>query len=229
MLARMGRVMHNGYLRIVLTVFLSFVGCAGVQAVTCGACKGLGMRQYWKTCEKCGGSGMVHFNRTTSYNSTFSDGRTRRFHDGKAGQGVTRCSRCQYGLGNKHNGMVSVKEKCRRCGGSGQVSGPTVDEVEKTMPEVAGKKNTIVGFDADLELAKQNINTNVFVSYKCRYRKECEHCQRLSQKNGLTKSYCEQCYVCKKKRQEKAERDAAFKKELEAYDEMLKDLKDDAL
>ena len=39
-----------------------------------------------------------------------------------------------------------------------------------------------------------------FVSYKCPYLKQCEHCDRLTKKNGLTQSYCEQCYICKEKR-----------------------------
>lgn len=214
--------MRNEMLRIILIAAIFAIWSGSVQAAPCGACKGCGTRQYWKTCEKCGGSGTVHFTRMRY-------GSTRIFHDGMTGQGVTRCSLCQYGLGNKRNGMVLIKEKCKLCGGTGVVDGPVVNEVVKVRPKAKDKKQMTVRFDAEAELARQNINTNAFVSYNCRYRKECEHCRRLAQKNGLTKSYCEQCYVCKKKRQEKAAKDKAFKEELEAYDKMLKDLQDDEL
>ena len=51
-----------------------------------------------------------------------------------------------------------------------------------------------------MELARQRLNTAPFKSYRCKYREECSHCKKLFEKNQLTKSYCEQCFVCKKKR-----------------------------
>lgn len=205
------------------------IGTFNIYASICSSCNGAGSKKVWKICEKCGGSGSVHFDRTSNYNRRVVDGAivqgygrrgVRIFNDGKTGKGVTRCDLCQYGLGDKHNGKVLVVEKCKRCDGTGEIgpacgTAPTV--VEKTMCRKAGNKKAVNLVDGDVEMAKLNINTNAFVSYNCRYRKECEHCRRLHEKNGLTKSYCEQCYICKKK----VENERKFKQKLDECEKIL--------
>lgn len=224
-------------LRKLTVVIVLLCGVWRLQAATCTMCKGRGQREIWKTCEKCGGSGSMHFNRTSNHNRRIVNGRevvgygargARVFNDGKTGQGVTRCTECQYGLGNKHNGKVRVMQKCQKCNGTGNIS----DSVNKVSP-AGGKsakpvaKKPSVSVDADLEMAKLKMNTE-FVSYKCRYLKECEHCNRLAQKSGLTQSYCEQCYICKKKRLEAADKNKKLKDELKEYELLRKKINDDA-
>lgn len=178
----------------------------------------------WETCPDCNGSRFVHNLRTTQYRERFEGTNVRKFHDGKAGYAVAPCKSCDYGMGNKRNGRVKVQKKCSACEGrgfryiaSGRSIGREVQEsVSNREPEQGSKpkKQKRVEINYELEAIRHNVNTNAFVSYRCIYRRSCEHCGRLFEKNGLTKAYCDQCYICKAKRKE----DAAAKKEADADD-----------
>lgn len=115
----------------------------------------------------------------------------------------------------------------KRSNGIGAISGSVNQGMSNGSNTDNFRDEPKVSIDADLEMAKLKMNTE-FVSYKCRYLKECEHCNRLAQKNGLTQSYCEQCYICKKKRLEAADKNKKLKDELKEYELLRKKINDDA-
>ncbi len=56
--------------------------------------------------------------------------------------------------------------------------------------------------DVDREVALMNLKSvEQFKNYRCPYRSECKHCKKLFDEKRLTKTYCDNCYVCKGKRE----------------------------
>lgn len=181
-----------------------FVNMSASASERCVRCKGSGMVRSTVDCKNCAGRGWFDRVRVTKYRQTFAGTRVRRFSDGNAGTYLAPCEYCN------RKGSVTERVPCPECGGMGTTASREVLPRERNSFLQTDRRSVALSripeeqpnapLDPELELAKQRLNTKPFKSYKCKYREGCPHCKKLFEKNQLTKSYCEQCFVCKKKR-----------------------------
>lgn len=188
------------YICLVVSAMLLVVSFAGQDEsqAKCKRCGGKGTISVKTTCKKCGGQRFYQKERVTKYRRTFTGTNVRKFNDGQAGTVPYPCEKCS------RKGYIIDWAVCPVCNGIKTMSAPlkrSCDERNQKKPQSMQIENhDKIVIDPELELARQRLNTGPFKSYKCQYRDECPHCKKLFEKNQLTKSYCEQCFVCKKKR-----------------------------
>ena len=188
------------YIGLVVSVMLAAVSIAGQDEsyAKCKRCGGKGTISVKTICKKCGGQRFYQKERVTKYRRTFAGTNVRKFNDGQAGTVPYPCEECS------RKGYILDWIVCPVCNGMKTTSASlerSRDAKKQEKPQSVELKNhEKIEVDPELELARQRLNTAPFKSYKCKYREECPHCKKLFEKNQLTKSYCEQCFVCKKKR-----------------------------
>ena len=199
---------------LVVSLILAVVSLAGQDEyqAKCKRCGGKGTVSVKETCKKCGGRGYYKRERVTKYRSTFAGTNVRRFNDGQAGTVPFSCDECS------RKGYILDRKVCPACNGMKTVSASI--ERSSEAKNVESKNQNQIKVDPDLELARQRLNTGPFKSYRCNYREECPHCKKLFEMNQLTKSYCEQCFVCKKKRN--ADDDGKQADEIKALEKAVK-------